>query len=273
MGKFCCVPGCNNRANRDKFDGKGQTIGYFQFPPENDPRRAIWIRNIRRDPGPYFSISGTTCVCSMHFEEEYIERLAISTGFRLRLTKEAIPTVFSWNSGKDGEDGDTGAFPEVDEQDMNGNGGNSDGPDDDDTNGEYDNSQDGSTNGGAVVKKEANGHANYGGEGDKDDSPSGSSQQHASSSSKRKTSKPQPRAIKYSRGSDGSSGKVTGKKYGREFASKDEADTEIARLRSTVQVFERKFAEMSRLVNELRSTTIKMLGVMSAGTTSGGAQS
>ncbi|OQV18004.1 hypothetical protein BV898_07946 [Hypsibius exemplaris] len=243
MGKFCCVPGCNNRANRDKFDGKGQTIGYFQFPPENDPRRAIWIRNIRRDPGPYFSISGTTCVCSMHFEEEYIERLAISTGFRLRLTKEAIPTVFSWNSGKDGEDGDTGAFPEVDEQDMNGNGGNSDGPDDDDTN------------------------------GDKDDSPSGSSQQHASSSSKRKTSKPQPRAIKYSRGSDGSSGKVTGKKYGREFASKDEADTEIARLRSTVQVFERKFAEMSRLVNELRSTTIKMLGVMSAGTTSGGAQS
>ena len=87
MGKFCCVPGCNNRANRDKFDGKGQTIGYFQFPPENDPRRAIWIRNIRRDPGPYFSISGTTCVCSMHFEEEYIERLAISTGFRLRLTK------------------------------------------------------------------------------------------------------------------------------------------------------------------------------------------
>ena len=59
----------------------------------------------------------------------------------------------------------------------------------------------------------------------------------------------------------------SGKKYGtREFTNKEDAEAEIARLRTTVQVFERKFAEMSRLVNELRSTTIKMLGVMSANT-------
>jgi hypothetical protein len=118
-----------------------------------------------------------------------------------------------------------------------------------------------------------------GGDGKDDGSPSGSQQIAASSSSsKRKMSKPQPRASKSQRTdgrSAGSPGRNTaGKKYGgREFASKDDADAEIARLRSTVQVFERKFAEMSRLVNELRSTTIKMLGVMSAGTTSGGAQS
>ncbi|GAU89764.1 hypothetical protein RvY_02275 [Ramazzottius varieornatus] len=250
MGKFCCVPGCNNRANRDKFDSKGQTIGYFQFPPENDPRRATWIRNIRRDPGPYFSISGTTCVCSNHFEEEYIERLAISTGFRLRLTKEAIPTLFSWNNGtKDGED--TGAYPEV--EDVNGNADDSDSPDND-TNGEYDDTTE--------IKSEANGHGDFNGD-DKEGSPSGSNQQ-GTSSSKRKMTKPQPRPSKMAR--TGSPNR-SGKKFGaREFANKDDAEAEIARLRTTVQVFERKFAEMSRLVNELRSTTIKMLGVMSANT-------
>ncbi|XP_055352850.1 uncharacterized protein LOC129598812 [Paramacrobiotus metropolitanus] len=251
MGKFCCVPGCNNRANRDKFDTKGQTIGYFQFPPENDPRRAVWIRNIRRDPGPYFSISGTTCVCSMHFEEEYIERLAISTGFRLRLTKEAIPTIFSWNQKEGGGDDTEGyAHPEPDSDEMNGDG------EGDDTNGDYEES------------KEANGH-DEGGEGQ--------------TPSKRKMSKPQPRASKAARTdhahsspqrSVGKGKYAAGAGVAREFGSKEESDQEIVRLRTAVQVFERKFAEMSRLVNELRSTTIKMLGVMSAGTNqSSGGQS
>lgn len=269
MGKFCCVPGCNNRANRDKFDSKGQTIGYFQFPPENDPRRAVWIRNIRRDPGPYFSISGTTCVCSMHFEEEYIERLAISTGFRLRLTKEAIPTVFSWNSGKEGgvgEEGEAHAYPEPDSDDMNGD---TDSPRGD-GNGEFE--------GEGGLKQEPNGNG-YEGAERKSGSPSGG--QPGGSSSKRKMSKPQPRASKSARGdTHNSPARTVGKsKFAagaggtREFGSKDESDAEIQRLRSTVQVFERKFAEMSRLVNELRSTTIKMLGVMSAGTQQGGSQS
>lgn len=217
MGKFCCVPGCNNRANRDKFDAKGQAIGYFQFPPENDSRRATWIRNIRRDPGPYFSISGTTCVCSMHFDDEYIERLAISTGFRLRLTKEAIPTIFSWNSDDFKEGIEQGDNDEVkSEEDADGNG------------------------------EMGNGHDSQNGDEDESGTPAGSS--------KRKIKKPHPRATKTARRGDGQNG------------SADGSDEEVVRLRGTVQVFERKFAEMSRLVNELRSTTIKMLGVMSAGT-------
>ncbi|XP_055335917.1 uncharacterized protein LOC129586616 [Paramacrobiotus metropolitanus] len=234
MGKFCCVPACNNRASRDKFDTRGQAIGYFQFPPESDSRRPVWIHNIRRDPGPYFSIAGTTCVCSLHFEENCIERLAISTGFRLRLTKDAIPTRFSWNHENDAE---VFAKPEPNSDTMNG----------DDTNGGYEDS------------KEPNGHA--GGEG--------------KTPNKRKMSMPQPRSSKVARaGSTRNSPYpsvrketyAAGTEAAEEFRSKEESDREILRLRTTVQVFERKFAEMSRLVNELRSTTIKMLGIMSVGT-------
>lgn len=91
-------------------------------------------------------------------------------------------------------------------------------------------------------------------------------------------SKPQPRASKSARtDAHNSPGRTVGKsKYAagaggsREFSTKDESDAEIQRLRQSVQIFERKFAEMSRLVNELRSTTIKMLGVMSAGQNQGG---
>ncbi|OQV12523.1 hypothetical protein BV898_13249 [Hypsibius exemplaris] len=129
MDRFCCVSGCDNRAIRDKLDGKGQTIGYFHFPPEKEARRRA-IR-IHGDPGPpdhHFSTSREKCICSMHFEEELA--IPAMTTTELPLTKEAIPTVFSASGISDGDTSTAVQTANDNQRDMSEDVGESDDPND-----------------------------------------------------------------------------------------------------------------------------------------------
>ncbi|XP_067130840.1 THAP domain-containing protein 1-like [Centruroides vittatus] len=84
MPGFCCVPGCTNR---------GRPYSFHKFPKEPS-LLGKWIEAIRRDPGPYFTITEYTRVCSAHFtSDDYRDTLL---GERARLKTNAVPSVFNW---------------------------------------------------------------------------------------------------------------------------------------------------------------------------------
>lgn len=93
MPRSCCVPGC--KSNYSTADASG-----FRFP-EDEQRRAQWIRAIRRED---FKPTTNTVVCAKHFEQHCILTKdsvtrpdgTVITAMRGRpsLTKDACPTIF-----------------------------------------------------------------------------------------------------------------------------------------------------------------------------------
>ncbi|CAK6964416.1 THAP domain-containing protein 1-like [Scomber scombrus] len=85
---YCSVPGCSN--NKKNFPH----LSFHDFPADAG-LSACWVRAIRRDEGPTFSIlRGSTYICSQHFtpEEKYV-----SVSGRSKLKKGAVPSRFLWN--------------------------------------------------------------------------------------------------------------------------------------------------------------------------------
>ena len=91
-GYYCAVPECKNRSI-DKL------LSFHRFPNE-DARRAEWVRAIRRDVGKNFQITSNTRVCSAHFKsDDYIDKLASGeAAVKKRLKSDALPSQFAWTA-------------------------------------------------------------------------------------------------------------------------------------------------------------------------------
>ena len=58
MGRFCCVPGCSKRSERDK------DVSFHRLPLHNKKLLKIWIHKIGRKN---LSVNNSTRICSRHF--------------------------------------------------------------------------------------------------------------------------------------------------------------------------------------------------------------
>ncbi|XP_062621199.1 THAP domain-containing protein 2-like [Saccostrea cucullata] len=85
--KHCCVPFCNG-------NGRIHPNLSFHRIPKAPEKRKEWVQAIRRDPGPLFTISDQTVVCSRHFKKEDIKW----TPVRTTLKPGSVPSVFSWKA-------------------------------------------------------------------------------------------------------------------------------------------------------------------------------
>ncbi|KAH7983838.1 hypothetical protein HPB52_014680 [Rhipicephalus sanguineus] len=84
MPAHCCVPQCTQRGFRDE-DGSKDT----------DWRKS-WIIAIKRDEGPFFTVTKFTKVCSRHFTEaNYLPNV---DGNRRFLKQDAVPSIFAFSA-------------------------------------------------------------------------------------------------------------------------------------------------------------------------------
>ncbi|KAH7963426.1 hypothetical protein HPB52_021150 [Rhipicephalus sanguineus] len=84
MPAHCCVPQCTQRGFRDE-DGSKDTDW-----------RKRWIIAIKRDEGPFFTVTKFTKVCSRHFTEaNYLPNVA---GNRRFLKQDAVPSIFAFRA-------------------------------------------------------------------------------------------------------------------------------------------------------------------------------
>uniref|UniRef100_A0A8P4KRR2 THAP domain-containing protein 1 n=1 Tax=Dicentrarchus labrax TaxID=13489 RepID=A0A8P4KRR2_DICLA len=84
---YCSVAGCSN--NKKNFPH----LSFHDFPADAG-LRACWVRAIRKDEGPTFTIlCGSTYICSQHFtsEEKYV-----SASGRSKLKKGTVQSRFLW---------------------------------------------------------------------------------------------------------------------------------------------------------------------------------
>ena len=79
MGKFCIVPGCENRRSDDSEDNT--VVNFHRFPSEREYRYREWIANIGLISFP----PKTAVVCSAHFEKTCFNQT------RFVLKSDAIP--------------------------------------------------------------------------------------------------------------------------------------------------------------------------------------
>ena len=80
-------------AHRGRVGPKGEQIGFFTFPEEEEMKKR-WIYAIRRDVGRFFRIPGASKLCSLHFKLSDISRGLI--GRRMSLKTSAVPSIFAW---------------------------------------------------------------------------------------------------------------------------------------------------------------------------------
>lgn len=78
MACYCCVEGCKN--NNHKETSKH----FFRFPKNDEKRRNLWRKFARKN------IKTTAVVCEDHFESHFM----IQKDKKLKLTNEAVPTIF-----------------------------------------------------------------------------------------------------------------------------------------------------------------------------------
>ena len=89
MPTNCGVPLCTRKEKRD--EDTGEIIHFFCFPDDENTRK-LWLHAIRRDVGPYFSITHGTRVCSRHFKSEDLRKTPNKTFLR----PGAVPSIFTW---------------------------------------------------------------------------------------------------------------------------------------------------------------------------------
>ncbi|KAL1442855.1 hypothetical protein MTO96_030589 [Rhipicephalus appendiculatus] len=92
MPAHCCVPQCKQRGFRDE---DGSKVSFFSFPKDADWKKR-WIIAIKRDEGPFFTVTKFTKVCSRHFtEDNYLPNVA---GNRRFLKQDAVPSIFAFSA-------------------------------------------------------------------------------------------------------------------------------------------------------------------------------
>lgn len=79
---MCVAFGCSNHTT-----GRQQGTSFHRFPKEVAQKNA-WIWAVQREN---WSPSATSVLCSIHFEEQYIDRTALNC---VRLKQGAVPTIF-----------------------------------------------------------------------------------------------------------------------------------------------------------------------------------
>ncbi|CAN7985920.1 unnamed protein product [Ixodes hexagonus] len=94
MPTHCCVPLCKRYGYANK---SGRKVSYHKFPTDVAMKKR-WIAAIKRDEGPFFSVSKATKVCSEHFVEADFWKGAASGRQLLRDT--AVPSVFAFQKVK-----------------------------------------------------------------------------------------------------------------------------------------------------------------------------
>ncbi|CAN7949879.1 unnamed protein product [Ixodes hexagonus] len=94
MPTHCCVPLCKRYGYANK---SGRKVSYHKFPTDVAMKKR-WIAAIKRDEGPFFSVSKATKVCSEHFVEGDFWKGAASGRQLLRDT--AVPSVFAFQKVK-----------------------------------------------------------------------------------------------------------------------------------------------------------------------------
>ncbi|GAB0089500.1 hypothetical protein DMENIID0001_040540 [Sergentomyia squamirostris] len=87
----CCVKNCPNSTTRGPNKKPG--VSFHYFPTDRD-LGLMWLESLGWRNR---KLSTNTRICSDHFEERYKDR---SLGFKVRLRKDAIPTILHVSPGK-----------------------------------------------------------------------------------------------------------------------------------------------------------------------------
>ncbi|XP_046583620.1 THAP domain-containing protein 1-like [Haliotis rubra] len=82
----CSLPQCTSDARYNN------SLSFHTFLKAEDVRRR-WIIAIRRDEGPFFTITRKSVVCSKHFRPEDYKY----TPVRRTLKQGFVPSIFPWN--------------------------------------------------------------------------------------------------------------------------------------------------------------------------------
>ncbi|CAN8032360.1 unnamed protein product [Ixodes persulcatus] len=90
MPTHCCVPLCKRYGYTSE---SGRKVSYHRFPTDVALKKR-WIAAIKRDEGPFFSVSKATKVCSEHFVTADFWN-GVASGRQL-LRDTAVPSVFAF---------------------------------------------------------------------------------------------------------------------------------------------------------------------------------
>lgn len=98
MSRSCNVARCKQRVNSNKGDN-GEYVSFHPFPKETETvLRKEWMKSIHRNPNT-FKITNYSRVCSRHFLDS--DFVGNKTTKNRQLKKEAIPSIFDWDSSYD----------------------------------------------------------------------------------------------------------------------------------------------------------------------------
>ncbi|CAN7977461.1 unnamed protein product [Ixodes persulcatus] len=90
MPTHCCVPLCKRYGYTSE---SGRKVSYHRFPTDVALKKR-WIAAIKRDEGPFFSVSKATKVCSEHFVTADFWN-GVASGRQL-LRDRAVPSLFAF---------------------------------------------------------------------------------------------------------------------------------------------------------------------------------
>lgn len=100
---YCVAFNCKNGSSKNQ--SKAEKVGFFSFPAKN-PLRQAWVDKVKRKD---WNPSKRSKLCSAHFEACcFVQNPGVlkSLGWRptrLRLKKDAIPTIFDYSRSKVGD--------------------------------------------------------------------------------------------------------------------------------------------------------------------------
>ena len=90
QNRYCCFPLCDQKGSTSLNSEK---VGFFSILTERHLREQ-WLHAIPREPGKHFSVTDSTKVCSLHFNDEHHKK-SFGIG-RLTYVEGAVPSVFAW---------------------------------------------------------------------------------------------------------------------------------------------------------------------------------
>lgn len=100
MACYCCVKGCKNNNHNNHNNHNTTAKHFFRFPKNDEKRRDLWSKFARK------SVNKTAVICEDHFDKRFM----VQKDKKLKLTSDAVPTIFFNEEGEietiqyDGED-------------------------------------------------------------------------------------------------------------------------------------------------------------------------
>lgn len=89
MSSYCVISSCKT----DKKKGAAKK-SIFRFPLKNEQLLKRWLSNIPMDFSNFSFNNSSTRICEDHFEENFKIRGKGESGKYVRLTPDAVPTIF-----------------------------------------------------------------------------------------------------------------------------------------------------------------------------------